>query len=132
MANVIERRLVLLVDDDEVVRRSSTRILTRAGLEVVGAASGSEAVELFRVHRRALSLVLLDMSMPDGDGISLLDRLRGIDRTVPVVMVSGAILPEAERRLADGSLAGFVAKPFTSAELLAVVKEAARDPGAAG
>lgn len=80
-------RRVLVVDDEELVRSMLARYLERKGFDVVSAADGREALELFR--ERNFDLVLSDVRMPGLDGIGLLKALKEINPRVPVVLISG-------------------------------------------
>ena len=67
---------VLVVDDDHLVRVLAQMGLERDGFEVWLAANGREAIDLYRTHRKDISVVLLDVCMPDLDGPHTLDALR--------------------------------------------------------
>ncbi|MCP4504323.1 MAG: response regulator [Deltaproteobacteria bacterium] len=81
---------VLLVDDVRVVREVLRKSLEALGYDVVGASGGREAVSLFLKQGREFAGVVLDMSMPDLDGMSTLRALKAIDPSVVVVMSSGS------------------------------------------
>jgi two-component system, OmpR family, response regulator len=108
------RPLVLVVDDDAAVRGVLSLALSHGGLDARLAASGPEAVAVYREHGRAIGLVLLDVQMPGGlDGPGTLAALREIDPGVRCVFMSGyAGLYPAQDLLALGALA-FLPKPFT-------------------
>jgi DNA-binding NtrC family response regulator len=80
-----ERRL-LIVDDEEGVRFPIREFFTAGGYEVVEAASVREALEVFRSSRP--DVAILDYSLPDGDGLTLLSQLKELDPTVPVVILT--------------------------------------------
>jgi CheY-like chemotaxis protein len=67
------------VDDDELLRRLLDVVLRQSGFEVWPAASGREAVELLRAHRRDIALALIDVHMPEVDGPATLEALRALD-----------------------------------------------------
>ena len=81
------RASVLLVDDEAAIRESLRMILEYEGYRVDEAASGGEA--LSRVAARAPSLLLVDIKMPEMDGLELLSALRERGYSMPVVMISG-------------------------------------------
>ena len=116
--------LVLVVDDEESVRRLARLMLVRMGFDVVMAANGQEALRLFQAARHRVSLVLLDLTMPEMDGERTLHALRAVSPDVPVVMSSGYTEQEITARLAGQGVAGFVQKPYTQASLLATVRTA--------
>ena len=78
---------ILIVDDEESVRKSLADVMRDEGYEVVTAASGKEGVDL--LHESQPSIALLDIAMPDMDGIETLQRLKEIRPDLPVVMITG-------------------------------------------
>ncbi len=105
---------VLLVDDDPVIRFIVSRILLhRGGVESVHeAATGHEALEAVREWRP--DCVLMDVMMPDLDGVETLARMRTIDgmSSVPVVFITGIDDPKERQRLVDVGASGCLTKPF--------------------
>jgi CheY-like chemotaxis protein len=105
------RRQVLLVDDDEFMRQVLVRMLRDEPYELLQAASAVEA--LAAVSRRRPDLILMDVSLPDLDGVEVTRRLKEVPEyaSIPVVMISG----QSERRIIVDSLkagaADFVVKP---------------------
>jgi CheY-like chemotaxis protein len=88
------------------------------------AANGQEALRLFQGIHQGVSLVLLDLTMPEMDGERTLHALRALRPEVPVVMSSGYTEQEITARLAGQGVAGFIQKPYTQASLLATVRTA--------
>jgi DNA-binding NtrC family response regulator len=117
------RRRILLVDNDPDVRRSLENALTKAGYEVVSAVNGAEAVGKWR-ELHGGDLVILDMFMPEMDGLETIVELRNHSPGVPVIAVSGGgttgspdILENAKRL---GGIETFE-KPFSIHALLALI-----------
>lgn len=110
------RGRVLLVDDEEMVRDASGRMLEFLGLTVVKAGDGEEAVEAMRRRGGEIDVVLLDLTMPRMDGAATLERILEIRPGARVILCSGYDEPEVRERLA-GRLAGFLAKPFDLGEM---------------
>ena len=113
---------VLVVDDDPIVRRLIARVLGAAGMEVVEASSGDQALALLRMGR--FDAVVLDNHMPGPSGIMLLGVLRDHPdtATLPVILVTG---DDDARDRAHGFRAGandYISKPFDPDELLARVE----------
>ncbi len=77
---------VLLIDDEANVRDTVSRILTRAGFQVISAASGAEGLERF--NGGEIGLVYVDMRMPDISGVDVLKSIRQQDQHVPVIVFS--------------------------------------------
>lgn len=86
--NDIEKRRVLVVDDDDEARRAHERILVRAGFEVETALDGKEAIE--RIGATEVDAIVSDIAMPRLDGIGLLSAIREVNLDLPVVLVTGA------------------------------------------
>jgi CheY-like chemotaxis protein len=116
---------ILLVDDEQVVRRIAKVALQRLGYAVVTAVNGKEAVDLYSSDPSRIDLVLLDMTMPIMGGEEALKRLLEIRPDAAVIAMSGFDEREAKQRFGDGSI-GFVQKPFTVAQLGAKIATARR------
>jgi two-component system cell cycle sensor histidine kinase/response regulator CckA len=116
------RGLVLVVDDEDMVRATARGILAHLGFEVIEGRDGVDAVELHQRHRDRLRLVLLDLTMPRMNGT---EALRTILRAQPgarVVLVSGyGDEDTAAGLLRDGATA-FLAKPFEAAAFTATLR----------
>jgi len=108
---------VLLVDDEQAVRAVGTQMLQAAGLSVLTASGGNEAVVLFRQHESEIGCVLLDLTMPDMDGEETFRELTKIRADVPVILSSGYSEQEVSNRFGDGGPAGFIQKPYLLATL---------------
>jgi two-component system cell cycle sensor histidine kinase/response regulator CckA len=119
---------VLVVDDEDIVRRMAKMALQRLGYSVVTAVNGQEAVELYAADPRSVDVVLLDMTMPVMGGEETLTRLLEIRPDVTVVAMSGFHEREAKQRF-GARITGFVQKPFTAGQLGAQLS-AARRPNA--
>jgi CheY-like chemotaxis protein len=115
---------ILLVEDDDGVRRAASRILSRGGYSVIAAASPIEALELASARPEPLDLLLTDMVMPEMSGPTLASRLQAEQPGLPVVFASG--FTGAPDQLPAG--AHFVSKPFNGPQLLAAVTAAWDSP----
>ena len=115
---------VLVVDDEEIVRRTARAMLQHKGYHVLLAADGNEALELFRADPSQIALVLLDFAMPGMDGAEAASRLLELRPGLPILVSSGFAASDVARRFATTPVAGYVRKPFTSAALLKCVTEA--------
>ncbi|MET0286973.1 MAG: response regulator [Polyangiales bacterium] len=118
---------VLLVDDEALVRNVERMAMQRAGLTVLEAADGTQAIEVLRQNRELVDLVVLDLVMPGLDAASTLTALRAIRPDVPVIVQSGYSEEEASRSLEqlDGPI-DFLSKPFSVATMLGKVTSALR------
>ncbi len=113
---------VLVVDDEEAVRSSMCLLLKDLGFKALSAASGEEAVKLFRRSPSRFGLVILDMVMPDMDGVECLRRLKEISPDVKVLLMSGFSVEESLEEARRQGAVGFLQKPFSAAELMAEIQ----------
>jgi len=114
--------LILVIDDEEIVRHTAKAMLEQYGYMVVLAENGKEGVDLFQVLADKVAAVLLDLTMPVMDGEETLRRLKLINPGVKAVLSSGYNEVEAIRRFAGKGLAGFLQKPYSTAALVERVK----------
>ena len=114
---------VLLADDEEAVRAVGARMLQAIGLDVVTAADGREAVEMYRREPRRFDCVILDLTMPHMDGEAALRQLRRIDPDARVVLSSGYDEQEVTARFGEAGLAGFIQKPYRLDDLAGRMKQ---------
>ncbi len=115
---------VLVVDDEESVRRVAGSMLEHEGFDVVSAADGVEALSIYRERRHEIRIVLLDMTMPRMDGEETFRELRALDPDVRVILTSGYNEQDATSRFVGAGLAGFIQKPFTLDDLRTRLREA--------
>jgi two-component system cell cycle sensor histidine kinase/response regulator CckA len=109
---------VLLVDDDALVRELATRILTKHGYTVLQATNGREALDLLEKERSQISLVILDLIMPEMGGKECLTEILKIDPQAKVLVASGYSADASVKDTAQMGAKGFVAKPFRFKDLL--------------
>ncbi|MCU1258569.1 MAG: Blue-light-activated protein, partial [Bryobacterales bacterium] len=111
-------QLILVIDDEEIIRRTAKSMLERYGYRVIVAENGKEGVELFQVLGDKVSAILLDMTMPVMNGEEAFRRLKGINPDVHVVLSSGYNEVESIRRFTGKGIAGFIQKPYSTAALV--------------
>lgn len=113
---------VLVVDDERISRHVASRMLRELGLRVLEADGAEEALDVFRIAQRPIDLVLLDVVMPETDGVELAKQLRAHRPDQRILFMSAhpaEVL--AEHGLPDLDLL-FLAKPYTMDELLSKVR----------
>ena len=110
--NVLKDKVVLLIDDEEIVRRVAKSMLERMGCEVLLANDGQEGVELYQSKQAEIDCVLVDLTMPRLDGVETLHAIRKLDEQAIVILSSGYPLEEAARRCKDIKPSGIVHKPY--------------------
>jgi signal transduction histidine kinase/CheY-like chemotaxis protein len=117
----------LIVDDEASVRGVATRMLSACGLSTLTAASGEEAVAVLEANPGSISIVLLDLTMPEMNGEETYRRMRAIDRSVPVLLMSGYTEQEASTQFGGQGTSGFIQKPFRLDELKEAVRRVLSD-----
>ena len=108
---------ILLVDDEDSVRKVAGRMLEQLGYQIRLAASGAEAVKIFRRERHKIRLVILDMVMPGQGGAEIYRELRAMDPEVRVLLSSGYCLDGETQALMSAGARGFIQKPYRLAAL---------------
>lgn len=116
-----QNELVLVVDDEDSVRRVTRQLLERNGYRVLEANEGAGGIALFAEHQQEISLVLLDFLMPGMNGQQFLQALREADATAKVIVFSGHLLEGGLPEGLSSQVQAFIPKPFTSATLLQTV-----------
>ena len=119
---------ILVVDDSNLSRRTSRRILEAGGYQVRDAADGMAALEQYTLDRP--DVVLLDVTMPDMSGLDVLQQLRAIDPAARVVMATADVQSSTRELALAGGAVGFVTKPLNTDDVLAAVAGAVK--GATG
>jgi PAS domain S-box-containing protein len=118
------RGLILVVDDEPTIRRTAKMALERYGYQVMVAKDGLMAVELFQDRPDDISLVLMDLTMPEMGGEEALRRLQGIRPDVRVILSSGYHETDVIQHFGGHGLAGFIQKPYNIRTLAGKVKAA--------
>jgi two-component system, NtrC family, response regulator AtoC len=115
---------VLVVDDEGLIRWSLTERLSSVGYDVEEAGDGASALRYFREGAPRVDLVVLDLKLPDADGVDLLKQIKRLCPTCRVVLMTAFGTPD---KLADARSHGaydVVAKPFNLDKMVRVVEEA--------
>jgi PAS domain S-box-containing protein len=122
------RGTVLLAEDEEGVREVVGRMLERMGFRVLPAQDGMAALEALDGSGRAITAVLLDVSMPRMGGSEVLRRIRETRPDLPVILMSGYTEQEVACKLLNGdqSATGFLQKPFLPEDLASVLRHLAQ------
>jgi two-component system OmpR family response regulator len=121
---------ILVVEDEDSIASFVVKGLTAEGHSVERAATASEAIGLGITYD--FDLILLDLILPDGNGIDVLKRVRVERPDVPVIVVSALGEVDDKVDLLDAGADDYLVKPFAFAELAARVRAAARQGGASG
>jgi CheY-like chemotaxis protein len=119
---------VLIVDDEPLVRQHMRRLLELRGFLVSEAPDGRSGIAAATSSEP--ELIVLDLSMPDLDGVAVVRDLRAAGSRVPVVLCSGNLDYAAERGLEIGLVQGVLQKPFSTEELIEAIERARSSAGA--
>ena len=114
---------ILLVDDEEALRELGSTLLNEFGYKVITACNGKEALEIYQWEGERISLVILDLIMPEMDGKKCMEEMLQVNPNAKVVLASGY----SESGLANGDVTGrakgFVQKPYNMSQLLTTIRE---------
>jgi len=115
----MELKPTLLIVDDELGARQSLEVILEDDYRVLSAVNGQEALDVFQ--RETINLVLLDVNMPDMDGLEVLQKMKELDEDIDVIMVSALNLA---RKAADAIKSGaydYITKPYEPEDILSTV-----------
>ena len=113
---------ILIVDDEEGMRRLLSRVLTREGYETSAVGSGAEALRLVASER--FDLVVTDIKMPEMDGLQLLAELKEYEPSLPIIVITAyGTIENAVQALRSGAY-DYIAKPFENDEIKLTVAKA--------
>ena len=114
---------ILVVDDDPMVVESCRRILSQPGYTVFASGDVNTALDLLRTGK-PVQLLVTDIKMPGPDGFFLVEQVKQIFPETAVLMMTGYLVPETERKGAGVGAHGCISKPFTPKELTDAVEKA--------
>jgi FixJ family two-component response regulator len=113
---------IAIVDDEESVRKALTRLMRSVGLSVETFASGPEFLK--SIETRLPDCVVLDLHMPEMNGISVQAHLAGKHAALPVIIITGHDWPKARERALEGGTSAFLRKPVLDRILLDAISAA--------
>lgn len=116
--------MVLVVDDEESIRVSLTRLLGFLGLQTLTACGGLEALSLLERHRGEVRVILTDINMPMMDGVSLVRELHRLGQGIPIIAMTGLHAEERQNQLREMGVTLHVSKPFTVSDIAEVLRQA--------
>ena len=113
---------VLLVDDEEVLRDLGATLLNEFGYKVITAGNGKDALEVYRMEKDRVSLILLDLNMPVMDGRQCLAEILRIDPNAKVIIASGYSESGPANDASAGGAKALVQKPYEMRQLLTTIR----------
>ena len=109
------KECILVIDDDEIIRELFKETLQSSGYMVITAQDGTEALEL--VNSWSFDLIFTDLKMPRMDGAETFRRIRQIDSSVPIVIITGYPLSELMEQVLEQGPFGVMRKPFDALDI---------------
>lgn len=116
------RKRILVIDDDAAVRESCERMLRTGGYDVESVASGIEGLQ--RSGRNSFDCVLVDLNMPDMDGMEVIRRVRRHKGDIPLVVITGYGDAKTAAEAARLGVSDYICKPFTQEKIIQAVRRA--------
>jgi PAS domain S-box-containing protein len=116
--------LVLLVDDEESIRRVARQALERHGYRMIEASDGTQGLAQYTQHQSGVRLVITDLAMPFMDGPAFIHALRQLNPQVKIIAMSGHQSKASVDHLPPNSVQALLTKPFNAAELLKALQQA--------
>ncbi|MBN2780472.1 MAG: response regulator, partial [Candidatus Marinimicrobia bacterium] len=113
---------ILIIDDEEAIRRMLAKSLEYMGYEVLEAGRGQDGVAIFRENRDKIVAVILDVIMPEMDGVQIYKELIRIDPEVAVLISSGFANNEQTTALKELGVKGYLKKPYRQSDLIKAIE----------
>lgn len=120
--------VVLVAEDEPLVRRLAVRVLSGAGFRVLQAENGRRALEVFEAENGAIDVLITDLVMPGLSGRELADAVQAKRPDVPVVLMSGYHEEMSESSSPSGPNRRFLPKPWAPSDLLDTVRQVLSGP----
>lgn len=114
---------LMVVDDEEGVRRSLKKVLEKDGYTVIPLENGTQAIQAIRKRENPIEIVISDYKMPGIDGLETLIEIGKLDPEITRIMLTGYATMESAIEAVNAGIDGFLTKPFENLELRAKVRE---------
>lgn len=111
-------KLILLVEDNDMVRETITNALHYGGYSVVSTHSGAQGLDLIRKHKNRFALVICDQCLPGISGLEVLKEIHNMSPEIQVILMSGYYMDDGHEPPLDHSFAEFLHKPCSIPHLL--------------
>jgi CheY-like chemotaxis protein len=117
------KETILVVEDEVLLKELAITILSSSGYRVLAANDGNEAVEVYKLHRHEISLVLSDFGLPKHTGDEVLKSIKQINPEVKFILATGYIDSKERSEVMKSGAKDIITKPYTPDDLLAKVRE---------
>ena len=114
---------ILLVDDNEINRLVAATILKNIGFEVFSATNGLEAVEMALMDEADYDLILMDVHMPEMDGLTATRKIRTVIQDIPIIAMTAQTLKSEQDRCLDAGMNDYLSKPFKPQDLILILDQ---------
>jgi len=121
--NKINKKAILLVDDDMALLDIGEKMLTRLNYEVYTASGCDEAISITKNHLEKITCAIIDLTMPEIDGIETLKQIKKINPDIRVILSSGYLEDQIQERYSDTQPDEYIQKPFQFSELLSKLQK---------
>ncbi len=108
---------ILLIDDDQMVQSVTTEILEFLGYTVLNAENGRQALDILQAQADSINLILLDLSLPDIEGVEMIPLIREIRQDVKIILCTGAVANLDSQTFAGSGILAILQKPFELSDL---------------
>lgn len=107
------RKTILVIDDEEMIRDIAHDMLNHIGYNILTAADGEKAIEIFKEKNESIDLILVDLIMPRMNGIICIQKLKEINSEVPIVVASGISEVSKKKSVMEMGAHGYLEKPYS-------------------
>lgn len=116
--DILSGSTILVIEDEPIIQMTVSRLLSRYGCKVLLASNGIEGIDMYNEHLGEVSVVLLDLRMPEMDGYKCFAELKKIDNDVKVIISSGYSEEGVSEDMYKNGIKGFIKKPYQKDELI--------------
>ena len=116
------RGTVLVVENEQLMLRLIERVFSQHGYQVLVAGDGEEAIQVYRIHKLEIDVVLLDVGLPKVNGVDVLYKMKSENPHVRVIIVSGFLAPELRTKMQQAGVEHFIDKPYMLDQVLETIQ----------
>ncbi len=113
--------LILIIEDAWFTRRTLMKILQKEGYEMIEANNGREGLEIIEERSKDIKCIILDMLMPEIDGLGVLKKLQELNLNIPTIVLTADIQESTRKQCLQLGATAFLNKPPKSSELLETI-----------
>ncbi len=105
--------LILVVDDEPIMRKIAINVLENCGYTVIAVENGEKAIDIYKLRHHEITLVLLDLLMPNKCGQQTYFEMKNINPDIKAILISGAKKDKRIEELLQSGVKGYIEKPYT-------------------